>query len=47
MYNDIQIDVIFESAKGEIHIQENNKPEARKTQVVRQEEEKTYTHDTD
>ena len=36
MYNDIQIDVIFESAKGEIHIQENNKPAAHKIQIVSQ-----------
>ena len=32
--------------KEKIHIQRNTKPAARKTQIVRQEEKKTYTHDT-
>jgi len=47
VYKDIHIDVCFEIEESEIHIQQNTKPAARKTQMVRQEEKKTHTHYTD
>ena len=47
VYNDIHIDVCFEFQNGEINIQQNTKYAARKTQIDRQEEKKTYTHDID
>jgi len=40
MYNNIQIDVCFEIEQDQIHIRENTKPAARKTQIFRQEEKK-------
>jgi len=37
----------FEIEESEIQIQHNTEPAARKTQMVRQAEKKTHTHDTD
>jgi len=45
--HNIHVDVCFEIENGETSIQPNTKPAARKTQIVRQEEKKTYTHDTE
>ena len=47
VYNDIQIDVCFEMEKGELNLRQNTKHTARKTQIDRQVEKKTYTHHID
>jgi len=47
MCNDIHTDVCFEIEKGEMNIHEKTKHAARKTQIDRQVETKTYTHDID
>jgi len=47
VYNDSHIDECFESEKGEISMEQNTKHTARKTQIDRQVEKKSYTHDTD
>ena len=47
VYNNIHIDVCFKIQKREVNIQRNTKHAARKTQIDRQVEKKTYTHDID
>jgi len=45
-YNDSHIEVCFEIEKGEMNMEQNTKQAARKTQIDRQVEKKTYTQDT-
>jgi len=45
VYNEIHIDVFFEIEKGEMNVQQNTKHAARKTQIDRQVEKNTFTHD--
>jgi len=47
VYNDIYIGSCFEIEKGEMNMQQNTTRAARKTQIDRQVEKKTYTHDVD
>jgi len=47
VYNDIHIDVCLKIQKREMNVQRNTKQAARKTQINRQVEKKTYTHDID
>jgi len=47
MYNDIHIDVCFQIEKGEMNVEQNNQHAARKTQIGRQVEKNTFTHDID
>ena len=46
VHNDSHIDVWLESEKGEISMEQNTKHVARKIQIDRQVENKTYAHDT-
>ena len=46
VHNDSHIDVCLESEKGEISMEQNTKHVARKIQIDRQVENKTYAHDT-
>jgi len=47
VYNEIHIDVCFEIEKGEMNMEQYTKHAARTTQIDRQVEKKTYTHDID
>jgi len=47
VYNDSDIDVCCEIGRGEIDMEQNTKHAARKTQIDRQVEKKSYTHDAD
>jgi len=44
VYNDSHLDVC---EKGEINMEQNNTHSARKTQIDRQVQKKTHTHDID
>ena len=45
--NNIHLDICFEIERGGMNINQNTKHAARKTQIDRQSEQKTNTHDTD
>jgi len=47
VYNFIHINLCFEIEKGEINMPQKTQHAARKTQIDRQVEKRTYTHDID